>query len=70
MNTANISPMSPATVHPDLHPDRLKTIVDLLVEARDGSVDDYRPKKGETAWSLGCRSLNRARGLRKLSQWT
>ena len=50
---------TPASLHPDLADDRMAIVAELLREARDSSVDDHRPAKGERNWSLGTRGLER-----------
>ena len=45
----------PFTDYPGITPDRLLTAGALIRDARNEAVDDHRPDKWETNWSLGVR---------------
>jgi hypothetical protein len=50
----------PWSHYPGLTLDRLSIVAQLLVNARDGAVDDHRPHTGESSWSLGVRAYERS----------
>lgn len=48
--------MTPWEFHPDLTPDRLIEIADVLRNARDGVLELHDEEHGDDSWSLGCRA--------------
>lgn len=52
---------NPSDVHPALTTDRLQKLGDLILEARGSALEDYRPGKGDDAWSYGCTCFARSK---------
>lgn len=46
--------MNPLDIHPELKPERLSSLANLIRKARHSAVQSYEPAKGDVAWSLGC----------------